>query len=1080
MTRTGSAFPLLTALLMALAAAVPGRSQPNTFFGTDLWAGFMRNYQGNTPQFVRLVITSGTSTSGEVTVPQQGLVFPFAVAAFSNTVVDLPLAQVMNFGSETIGDRGVHVTALDPVSVVAVNYEGYTADAANILPVHVLGSVYRVQAYTGLAGFPDLNSEFLLVGTADPTTVQITPSAPTSGGHPAGQPFTVTLGSGDTYQVLALSGTDDLSGSLVEVTDGPLGACTPLAVFSGAVCANVPAGCSACDHLFTQNLPIDRWGLRYLAAPVLGTNAYTLRIMASMDATSVSINGAPPLMLNAGDLTEMNGVTGPACVEADAPVHVVQLLEGLLCNGSGDPAIVALVPDDQGITNAVFSNADVGNTMDATLTVVADQSDIGQVMLDGLPLDANLFAPFTGCPDKVYARTTVGQGTHVLGSNHPVQGYLFTTGQGISLAYALGAHTPDVATVLDTLVCHAGGPITLDAPMDYSYPIWTLPLPTGDTLGSGPSLTLVVDSTTTILVTDTGGTPPNGCLGSGLSFVIEVTPAISVELTANDTMPCASTIVQFAATVAPNGAPHATVWTNTTGTLGPDSAFLAASASNWTTVTVTSPLGCSIASDSIYLTVQPSPLHSIDATAGDSLLCLGEVTTLYPGLVQAIASDDLNAGLSPIWSQWNGVVIDDVCGSGSGDAMMFYGPAPRLAVAGPFDLTQGGMVRWNVVAADGNGGCDAPEAIDQLALEYSTNGGSNWTNILLLAPSLYQQWTLVETPIPAGAMQPAVLLRWRETNALITGEDIWVIDDMAVVTGGVQGVDFEWTPSTGLNDPLAPFPVASPLNSTWYSVVVTDPGSGCTLSDSALVNVGMPFTVQGPPDTTFCGNTPLQLTADPGTASGPSYFWTTNLGAIQGPDQQTTTLLPVPGTATVVLTVTSTGCTASDTVLVTAVQAPPPPIIGQTGDTLLATVGYASYSWTLNGVVIPGADQDTLVMNVSGLYTVTVANTAGCTATSTGYWGSPLGINTSEVDAFQAWSDPIAGTVVVQIDGAIDELSLHDAAGRTIEVRYGPLVHGQQVILPVPGPGVYLLLVRAQQGGSIRRFVSTGGTGSNR
>ena len=173
------------------------------------------------------------------------------------------------------------------------------------------------------------------------------------------------------------------------------------------------------------------------------------------------------------------------------------------------------------------------------------------------------------------------------------------------------------------------------------------------------------------------------------------------------------------------------------------------------------------------------------------------ITSLYPGVVQAVAVDGFENGFAPFWTQWNGVQIGSACGSFSGDALLFNGAAPRLAVAGPLDLSQGGTIRWKVRAMDGSQGCDAPEPVDQLTLEYSTNGGLNWTNILLLDPTLYTQWTAIDVPVPPGAMQPSVLLRWRETNALTVGDDIWVIDDVAVVTSSIQGLTFAWAPAIG-------------------------------------------------------------------------------------------------------------------------------------------------------------------------------------------------------------------------------------------------------------------------------------------
>ncbi|HTF03398.1 MAG TPA: gliding motility-associated C-terminal domain-containing protein, partial [Bacteroidia bacterium] len=53
---------------------------------------------------------------------------------------------------------------------------------------------------------------------------------------------------------------------------------------------------------------------------------------------------------------------------------------------------------------------------------------------------------------------------------------------------------------------------------------------------------------------------------------------------------------------------------------------------------------------------------------------------------------------------------------------------------------------------------------------------------------------------------------------------------------GNAGVTYAWGPSTGLGDPATPNPVAGPLGSTTYIVIVTD-SAGCTASDTMILDV---------------------------------------------------------------------------------------------------------------------------------------------------------------------------------------------------------------------------------------------------
>ena len=162
-------------------------------------SGFMQNYQGAFPQRCGcFIITSQVGTSGVVTVPLQGQVYSFTVGPFSSTFVDLPVPLVMNFGSEAASDRGVHVVADDPISVVR-------STARPTLPM-------RPWSCHWTSWGPSIMSRPIPVWRALPVWCpnccwyprphrpksKSPPSVLTAGGHPTGQPFTVTLNTART------------------------------------------------------------------------------------------------------------------------------------------------------------------------------------------------------------------------------------------------------------------------------------------------------------------------------------------------------------------------------------------------------------------------------------------------------------------------------------------------------------------------------------------------------------------------------------------------------------------------------------------------------------------------------------------------------------------------------------------------------------------------------------------------------------------------------------------------------------------------------------------------------------------
>ena len=230
--------------------------------GQDFWLGFMQNYSGPT---LSVYISSDVNTSGMVEIPLAGWSQAFSVTANTTTQVQVPTNLAEATATEVIENKGIHVTANDPVNVYALNYEEYTSDAAVILPVPTLGIEYYAMAFNTAVLTGTLPSELLIVAAENGTQVEITPSVNTMGGNSAGVPFTITLNQGEVYQVKADPG--DLTGTRIIA----VGSCKRFAVFSGNICTDV-WGCNYCDHLYEQMYPVTTWGKGYITVPFLTRN----------------------------------------------------------------------------------------------------------------------------------------------------------------------------------------------------------------------------------------------------------------------------------------------------------------------------------------------------------------------------------------------------------------------------------------------------------------------------------------------------------------------------------------------------------------------------------------------------------------------------------------------------------------------------------------------------------------------------------------------------------------------------------------------------------------------------------------
>jgi len=82
------------------------------------------------------------------------------------------------------------------------------------------------------------------------------------------------------------------------------------------------------------------------------------------------------------------------------------------------------------------------------------------------------------------------------------------------------------------------------------------------------------------------------------------------------------------------------------------------------------------------------------------------------------------------------------------------------------------------------------------------------------------------------------------------------------------GLSYAWVPTTGLDDPTAANPAASPSTSTVYVLTVTDLG-GCTATDEVLVSVDPLPDAEASADSLVCPGSVVTLSA----SGGVSYVW---------------------------------------------------------------------------------------------------------------------------------------------------------------------------------------------------------------
>jgi hypothetical protein len=205
---------------------------------------------------------------------------------------------------------------------------------------------------------------------------------------------------------------------------------------------------------------------------------------------------------------------------------------------------------------------------------------------------------------------------------------------------------------------------------------------------------------------------------------------------------------------------------------------------------------------------------------------------------------------------------------------------------------------------------------------------------------------------------------------------------------------YSWSPSLGLSSNTISNPTANPLTTTTYTVTTTDISSGCNNTDDVTITVNKPTVIvtAGNDEQITCVVNPNGLTIGGVNNVNYTYSWSPTTGlsdaTISDPLANPTTTT----TYTVTATDITSGCNASDNILITYNK----PTLSSTAgsdatitcvtNTTGVTIGGANnpaytYSWTpTTNLSSSSASNPTATPTTTTTYTLTTTETAtGCT-----------------------------------------------------------------------------------------------------
>lgn len=236
-------------------------------------------------------------------------------------------------------------------------------------------------------------------------------------------------------------------------------------------------------------------------------------------------------------------------------------------------------------------------------------------------------------------------------------------------------------------------------------------------------------------------------------------------------------------------------------------------------------------------------------------------------------------------------------------------------------------------------------------------------------------------------------------------------------------------------------------------------GNGKLDAFAALIGTNFDAHITGAQD--VCPGDSVLLGADP---EGSSYVWNgtaTGEGSIHaGGGPVTLEVIDAQGCASV----------AVDSVFIGTYPPPAVPTILQSGADLACDLSASQYEWSWNGQVVPGATGQSVTVEHTGDYTVTIADANGCEATSLPVYVAIAGTDEASQDAaLTVWPSPAHAVLHVASGPAISaSYEMLDARGAVL--MHGTLAPTGITDLPLDAfaPGAYVL--RARIGGQeVRR-----------
>lgn len=299
-----------------------------------------------------------------------------------------------------------------------------------------------------------------------------------------------------------------------------------------------------------------------------------------------------------------------------------------------------------------------------------------------------------------------------------------------------------------------------------------------------------------------------------------------------------------------------------------------------------------------------------------------------------------------------------------------------------------------VTAEASNIACGSTNSGSITAISHNGSGdnlfsidGVNWQGSNLFPGLAEDTYTIWAKNVGSCADPVSTSVTINSANDIVAnaGPDSPICTGESIQLQGSGGSIYSWYPQNGLSDPEIANPVASPTETTTYTLTVKDPTGACTATDDVTVNVSQsPVAAISPANGNVCIGNSITLMA----SGGGTYSWN-----LLTPDPNPSiTVSPVTSTSYTVIVTGANGCKADANVNVVVHPLPTAVISGSQTN---CSGAQANLSVTLTGTApwtFQYSDGTTTVTKIANTspYNFLVNPTVATTYTLvsvTDYWG---------------------------------------------------------------------------------------------